>query len=257
MTTVAERGTLDPLRERLVQRRRIAIVPALNEEGTVGTVIDEILAFDPGFEVLVVDDGSVDRTAAVAAARGAHVLRLPFNLGVGGAMQAGFRYAWERGFDLAVQLDGDGQHDSSQLPAILAPVLEDEADLVVGSRFSGDAAYRAGVFRRIGIRVFARTISLIVGQRVTDATSGFRAVGRRGICLFARDYPHDYPEVEATVMAFRHRLRLLEVPVQMRQRSAGRSSINRQRSIYYMAKVLLAVFVGLFRRSVLVDEERS
>ncbi len=258
MAAVVERRAVDPLRERLSRLRRIAIVPALNEEQSVGRVIQEIRAFDPGFEVLVVDDGSVDRTAQVAVAHGAHVLRLPFNLGIGGAMQTGFRYAWERGFDVAVQLDGDGQHDPSQLPAILAPVLDDEADLVVGSRFAGDTSYQAGLFRRLGIRLFARTITLIVGQRVTDTTSGFRAVGRRGIVLFARDYPHDYPEVEATVLAYRHRLRLLEVPVAMRKRSAGRSSLNASRSVYYMVKVLLAIFVGLFRRNVLpLEEERS
>ena len=172
-------------------------------------------------------------------------------------MQTGFRYAWERGFDVAVQLDGDGQHDPSQLPAILAPLLDDQADLVVGSRFAGDTGYQAGVFRGLGIRLFARTITLIVGQRVTDTTSGFRAMGRRAIGLFARDYPHDYPEVEATVMAHRNRLRLLEVPVAMRKRSTGRSSLNASRSVYYMVKVLLAIFVGLFRRNVLPLEEES
>jgi glycosyltransferase involved in cell wall biosynthesis len=246
---------LEPLREQLARRRRIAIVPALNEEGSVGRVIEEIRAFDRGFQIVVVDDGSVDRTAAVAAAQGAHVIRLPFNLGIGGAMQTGYRYAWEQGYDLAVQIDGDGQHDPSQLPKILAPVLADEADMVVGSRFAGGGDYRAPFLRRLGIKVFARTISTIVGQTVTDTTSGFRAVNRRGIALFARDYPHDYPEVEATVMAFRHRLRLHEVPVSMRRRAAGRSSINAPRSIYYMVKVLLAIFVGLFRRNVLPLEE--
>jgi glycosyltransferase involved in cell wall biosynthesis len=255
MAVEAATPVAEPLREQLARRRRIAIVPALNEEGSVGRVIDEIRAFDAGFEIVVVDDGSVDRTAKVAAVQGAHVLRLPFNLGIGGAMQTGFRYAWEQGYDLAVQIDGDGQHDPSQLPKILAPLLADEADMVVGSRFAGGGNYRASFLRRLGIKVFARTISAIVGQRVTDTTSGFRAVNRRGIALFARDYPHDYPEVEATVMAFRHRLRLHEVPVSMRQRAAGRSSINAPRSIYYMVKVLLAIFVGLFRRNVLPLEE--
>src|SRR3989442_8526764 len=127
---------------------RLAIVPAYNEEGSVGGVIDEIRAFDPGFEVVVVDDGSVDRTSAVAADHGAHVLRLPFNLGIGGAMQTGFRFAFERGFDLAVQIDGDGQHDPAQLPAILEPVLAGEADLCVGSRFAGGAGYRSSFARR-------------------------------------------------------------------------------------------------------------
>jgi glycosyltransferase involved in cell wall biosynthesis len=244
------------LLERLSHRRRIAIVPALNEQECIGDVIEEIRAFDPGFEVVVVDDGSVDRTAAVAAARGAHVLRLPFNLGIGGAMQTGYRYAWEQGYDLAVQIDGDGQHDPKQLPAILGPVLDGDADMVVGSRFAGTGGYRAPLFRRLGILLFARTISLVARQKVTDTTSGFRAVNRLGIGLFARDYPHDYPEVESTVMVVRHRLRLTEVPVEMRPRAAGRSSINASRSVYYMVKVLLAVFVGLFRRNVTPMEDQ-
>src|SRR3989442_14529331 len=150
---------------RLAALLRLAIVPAYNEEGSVGGVIDEIHAFDPGFEVVVVDDGSVDQTSAVAAGHGARVLRLPFNLGIGGAMQTGFRFAFEGGFDLAVQIDGDGQHDPAQLPAILGPVLDGEADMVVGSRFAGADSYRPPLSRRIGIRGFAGTVSLLAGQK--------------------------------------------------------------------------------------------
>jgi glycosyltransferase involved in cell wall biosynthesis len=241
--------------DRLQRLRRLAIVPALNEEANVGAVIDELRAFDPGLEIVVVDDASIDATAAVAAARGAHVVRLPFNLGIGGAVQTGYRYAFEHGFDVAVQVDGDGQHDPSQLPLILGPLLDGEADMVVGSRFAGDGEYRSTATRRIGIRIFARVVSAVVRQRLTDTTSGFRAVNRRGIALFAADYPHDYPEVEATVMLVKHQLRLKEVPVTMRARGGGRSSITAPRSIYYMAKVLLAIFVGLFRRSAVPTEE--
>ena len=242
--------------EQLDELKRLAIVPALNEEETVGRVIGEILDFDSGFDIVVVDDGSTDRTAGVAADRGAHVLRLPFNLGIGGAMQTGYRFAFEHGYDIAVQIDGDGQHDPSQLPAILAPVLSGEADLCVGSRFAGDSPYRSSFARRIGIRIFAGVVSAVVRQKVTDTTSGFRAVNRRGIALFAADYPHDYPEVEATVMCVKHKLRLREVPVAMRERGGGASSITAVRSVYYMTKVLLAIFVGLFRRyAVPVEEE--
>lgn len=242
----------------LGELRRVAIVPALNEELTVTGVIDELRAFDRGLDVVVVDDGSVDRTAVVAAAKGARVLRLPFNLGIGGAVQTGFRYAFEHGYDIAVRVDGDGQHDPAQLGRILEPVLRGDVDVAVGSRFAGDAdGYRSSRTRRIGIRLLAWVVSRIVGQRVTDTTSGFQALNRHGIALFARDYPHDYPEVEATVMVVRHRLRLCEVPVSMRERGGGRSSITTLRSIYYMVKVLLAIFVGMFRRHVVPEEDAT
>jgi glycosyltransferase involved in cell wall biosynthesis len=234
----------------------MAIVPALNEEHAVPLVIDELRAFDPGLVIVVVDDGSGDRTAEVAAAKGAVVLRLPFNLGIGGSVQTGFRYAYEQGFDLAVRVDGDGQHDPAQLGAVIAPVLRGEADIAVGSRFAAESGgYRSSRSRRMGIRLLAWVVSRLVGRRVTDTTSGFQAVNRKGIALFARDYPHDYPEVEATVMVSRHRLRMIEVPVSMRERAGGRSSITALRAVYYMVKVLLAIFVGLFRRNVVPQEE--
>ena len=228
--------------ERLRTLRRVAIVPAYNEEGSVGRVIDELREFDPGLVVVVVDDASTDRTASVAHARGAQVVRLPFNLGIGGAVQTGFRYAWEHGFDLAVRVDGDGQHDPRELSAVIAPVLAGEADVAVGSRFIGGAGYRSSRSRRIGIRLLAAVVSGLTRQRITDPTSGFQAANRHGIRLFAADYPHDYPEAEATVMVFKHRLRLREVPVAMRARESGRSSITALRSVYYMVKVLLAIF---------------
>jgi glycosyltransferase involved in cell wall biosynthesis len=238
--------------------RRIAVVPAFNEQQNVGRVIEEIREFDPDLDIVVVDDGSVDATATVAREHGAIVLRLPFNLGIGGAVQTGFRYAFEHGYELAVRVDGDGQHDASQLDRVVAPVLAGEADIAVGSRFVAQGeGYRSSRSRRIGIRLLALVVSRIVGRRVTDTTSGFQALNEKGIALFARDYPHDYPEVEATVMVSRHRLRSVEVPVSMRERSSGRSSITALRSVYYMIKVLLAIFVGLFRRNVVPEEGTS
>jgi glycosyltransferase involved in cell wall biosynthesis len=231
--------------------KRIAIVPAYNEELNIGRVIDELRAFDPGLHVVIVSDGSLDRTAEVALEHGAHVVKLPFNLGIGGAVQTGFRYAHENGYELVVRCDGDGQHDPSQLPKVLAPVLAGDADIAVGSRFAGGEGYRSSATRRVGIRLLALIVSAIARQRVTDTTSGFQALNAKALALFAADYPHDYPEVEGMVMTIKHRLRLCEVPVTMREREHGRSSITALRSFYYMAKVLLALFVGLFRRSVI------
>lgn len=231
--------------------RAVAIVPARNEEAAIGGVIDELRAFDPTLDVVVVDDGSVDATAETARAHGAAVVSLPFNLGIGGAVQTGFKYALEHGYELAVRLDGDGQHDPAELPKLIGPVLAGQADICVGSRFhGGDRSYRPPLARRLGIGFFARLVSLLVRQRVTDTTSGFQALNRRGIELFAHDYPHDYPEVEATVMVVRHRLRLLEVQARMREREHGSSSITLARSLYYMVKVTLALLVGMFRRNV-------
>ena len=234
----------------MLDASRIAIVPALNEEATIAGVVEEIRAFDDGLAILVIDDGSHDRTAQVARAAGARVLRLPFNLGIGGAVQTGFRYAFENGFDLAVRVDGDGQHDPSQLAAVIEPVARGETDIAVGSRYLAPSGhgYRSSVTRRVGIRLLARIVSLLTRQRITDPTSGFQALNRKGIMLFAADYPHDYPEVEAIVLVERHRLRLVEVPIAMRPRTSGRSSIRTFSSIYYMVKVLLALFVGTFRR---------
>jgi glycosyltransferase involved in cell wall biosynthesis len=239
----------------LAALRRVAIVPAYNEERNLARLLAELRALDAGLEVVVISDGSTDRTAEVAAANGAHVVQLPFNLGIGGAVQTGYRFAFERGYDIAVQIDGDGQHDPVQLPLILEPVLSGEADLCVGSRFASGSGYQSSFMRRLGIRLFAWVVSAIVRQKVTDTTSGFRAVNRKGIALFAADYPHDYPEVEATIMCVKHKLRLREVPVEMRERGGGESSITALRSIYYMTKVLLAIFVGLFRRYAVPPEE--
>jgi glycosyltransferase involved in cell wall biosynthesis len=238
-------GGLDP---RLAALRRMALVPAYNEQGSIGGVIDEIRAADPEIEIVVVDDGSRDDTAGAAAAKGARVLRLPFNVGIGGAVQTGYRYAHEHGFDLALRVDGDGQHDPAWFGVLAKPVLSGHADIAVGSRFIASRGYRSSRSRRQAIRLLAWTVTLLVGGRVTDPTSGFQVTNRRAIALFAAYYPHDYPEVEATVLAAKAGLRRAEVPVEMRERSAGRSSIGAVRSVYYMVKVMLAIFVAIFRR---------
>jgi glycosyltransferase involved in cell wall biosynthesis len=226
----------------------IAIVPAYNEQGAIGAVVDEILAFDPGYDVIVIDDASADRTSEQAREHGALVVRLPFNLGIGGAVQTGFRYAADHGYDLAVRIDGDGQHNPAELAPLVETVTAGRADICVGSRFVGGEGYRSSRSRRVGIRILARTVSLLTGQRVTDTTSGFQVLNRKAIELFAADYPHDYPEVEAALMLHKHRLRLAEVPVLMRERQAGKSSIRGVHTVYYMAKVMLAILIGALRR---------
>jgi glycosyltransferase involved in cell wall biosynthesis len=247
----------ETVQDRIASRRRIAIVPALNEAATIGRVIQEIRDADPGFEILVVDDGSDDGTGEIAEAAGALLVRLPFNLGIGGAVQTGYRYALANGFDIAVQIDGDGQHDPSQLRLILEPLVAGDADIVIGSRFAGVGNYRAARGRRLGMRVFAAIVSVIVRQPLTDTSSSFRALNRRSLSLFAVDYPHGFLEtVEATVLAGKYRLRMKEVPVTMRERELGRSSLTIPLSLFYTAKVLLAVFVSLFRKpAVRLEEE--
>jgi glycosyltransferase involved in cell wall biosynthesis len=231
------------------QLRKLVIVPAFNEGEMVGRVVREINRSAPDFDVLVVDDGSADSTAAAAEQAGAVVISHPFNLGIGGAMQTGYKYALREGYDVAAQVDGDGQHKPSYLPELLAALqTEGQADMVCGSRFRGDPGYKVPIGRRIGNLIFSVVLTAITRQRITDPTSGFRMTNRHGIELFARDYPHDYPEVEAILMLNAHRLRLHEVPVRMNARGFGRSSIDYPQSAYYMAKVLLAIFVGLFRR---------
>jgi glycosyltransferase involved in cell wall biosynthesis len=229
--------------------RHLAIVPAHNEVGAIAATIAEIRAAAPDFDVLVIDDGSTDATAAAARSADARVVSLPFNLGVGAAVQCGYIYARHHGYDIAVQVDGDGQHDPRDIPRLLEALRVDpRSHLVTGSRFleRGDGD-RSTAGRRVGIRLFARLVSLLTAQRVTDPTSGFRMTDRVGIELFARDYPSDYPEVEAIVLAHAYALHTRELAVQMRPRTSGRSKISTSLSFYYVVKVLLAVFVSALR----------
>lgn len=233
----------------------LAVVPAYNESSTILGVIDAIRERAPRFDILVVDDGSTDDTAAIASLGDARVLKLPFNLGIGGAVQAGFVFARDHGYDYMAQVDGDGQHEPTELEGLVEAMNRSpRVDMVCGSRFlTQDYRYPAPISRRTGIHVFAALLSRIVEGRVTDPTSGFRLYNRRAIDLFARDYPHDYPEVEAILMIHHHRLRMREVPVRMYTRGGGVSSISTGKSAYYMVKVMLALIVGLARRRPVVE----
>jgi glycosyltransferase involved in cell wall biosynthesis len=226
----------------------LVIVPAYNEEESLPGVIQDLRENMPSADVLVVNDGSRDGTSGIARGCGVTVLDLPFNLGIGGAMQTGFRYAERNAYDIAVQFDGDGQHVAGEIPKLIEPLATGKTDLVIGSRFLNPGGYKAPVFRKLGIGIFTIVLSRLLGKTMTDCTSGFRAANRRVIEFFGRMYPDDYPEVESLVLLHKINLRMSEVPVDMRERTGGRSSITPVRSIYYMTKVLMAIFIDLMKK---------
>jgi glycosyltransferase involved in cell wall biosynthesis len=236
-------------------KKILIIVPAYNEEWSIGEVIEGVQRCLPQSDTLVVNDGSTDHTSEKAKASHAIVLDLPFNLGIGGAVQTGYRYACEKGYDIAIQVDGDGQHSPHEIIKLVDALEKRKVDMVIGSRFIGNPGYRASTMRRLGIAILSRIISLIVRQRVTDPTSGFRAVNQNAIQLFASDYPQDYPEPEILVLLSRCGLKMEEIPVEIVQRSYGESSITWIRSAYYMIKVLLAIFVDCFKKRPVVRQE--
>jgi len=237
-------------------KKILVIIPAYNEEGSVGKVAEEVYTHLSQAEVLVVNDGSTDLTSEIAKSKGAIVLDLPFNLGIGGAMQAGYQYAKEKGYDIAIQVDADGQHDPKEIGKLLKALEEKKIDMAIGSRFIGDSEYKSSIMRRIGIAIFSGVISMIVRQKITDPTSGFRASNRKAIQLFASDYPQDYPEPEVVILLHQCHLKMGEVPVGMSERYSGESSITKIKSIYYMIKVLLAIFVDCFKKPPLLEQER-
>jgi glycosyltransferase involved in cell wall biosynthesis len=231
--------------------RILAIIPAYNEADNIGAVVEDLRSF--GGDVLVVNDGSTDDTAAVAKSLGVHVISHPFNLGIGGTVQSGIKYAYERGYDMAIQFDGDGQHRADQIFKIVDLVKRGEADLVIGSR-TLPGGYKMGITRWIGSRIFHCLIKFLSGHTIEDPTSGFRCYGKKTLRLFSRFYTDDYPEVESIITAARSGLRVVEVPVLMRGRLSGHSSITRRKSAYYMLKVTLAMVVDAMRGRHLIGE---
>lgn len=227
--------------------KTIIIVPAYNEEACIGSLLDELAKSCPGIPVTIIDDGSSDRTSDVAISLGANVLRLPCNLGVGGAVQAGFQYAFERGYDYVIRCDGDGQHPPSEIPKLIAVMKQGNVDLVIGSRFLGEKSYTSTLIRYCGISGLALFLSLICRHRVTDPTSGFQMMNRVMMCFFANCYPMDYPEPEALALLRRQGYEFQEVAVQFRSRTAGVSSIRSWGTLYYVFKVFLALMVDRAR----------
>ncbi len=231
-----------------MDRRTLVIIPAYNEEESLSCVIDSVHASVPFADVVVVNDGSVDKTASIAHAKGVILLDLPYNLGIGGAVQTGYKFAAARGYDIAVQVDGDGQHPAEEIPRLLSVLQAGQADMVIGSRFvSGRADYGVPLARLVGIKILSAVISLLSRQRVTDPTSGFRAVNRNVIRLLARMYPRDYPEPEAVVFLCKEGYSIVEVPVEMNQRIGGVSSITLLDGLFYIVKVLLATAIGMVK----------
>lgn len=232
---------------RLKQYSLLVVVPAYNEADNLPKTIADLRKFVPWADVLVVDDGSDDNTAPTAAHLGCQLLKMPFNVGIGGAVQTGFQFALAGDYDFAAQFDGDGQHSAQSLPGLLAAAIDNQADLVIGSRYMEDNAYKTPIARRLGMRVFSRLVSLVVRQKISDSTSGFRVLSRRAIAFCAATYPSDYPEVEVLPLLHFAGLAIMEVPAKMRQRYNGKSSITWTKAIYYMVKVILAISITILR----------
>jgi len=228
--------------------KKLVIIPAYNEEASIVTTVQDIKDHAPGFDYIVINDCSRDGTRQVCRENGIHFLDLPVNLGIGGAVQTGYRYAMENGYQVAVQFDGDGQHDAAYLEEMAAVLEQEGLDMVIGSRYIKKEGFQSSALRQLGIRYFTLLIRLLTGSTITDPTSGMRMVNRGLIQQFAGDYPKDYPEPESLAEVLRGGSKVKEVPVRMRERMGGVSSISPLKAVYYMIKVTLAVFVVMLRR---------
>ena len=228
--------------------KTLVVIPAYNERESIVSTVERLKKEAPGLDYVVINDCSKDDTAQLLSAHGMHFIDLPVNLGIGGAVQTGYRYALAHGYDAAVQVDGDGQHDPAFLSVMAKTLEEERADMVIGSRFIRHEGFQSSFARRVGILYFTRLIRLLTGKTITDPTSGLRMIGRKGIAMFAKEYPRDYPEPESVVELLRSGGKVLEIPVVMRERQGGTSSIRFRNSVYYMIKVTLAILIACIRK---------
>lgn len=239
--------------------RKITIIPAFNEQSQIGSVIDEIKAKAPGFDVVIIDDGSSDRTAEVARAHGAAVVRHPFNMGYGVALQTGYKYAVRMGYHLLVQLDGDGQHDPAYISQLAARISEGHSDVCVGTRFKEGLGYIPPFFRRVGMVLFGYIASVATGRRVTDPTSGYQALGRGAFLFFQDDvFPFDYPDADVLILLHRAGFRVEEIPVRMKPSPTGKSMHGGiVKPMFYVFKMFLSIAVTLLREKPRADRVRG
>jgi glycosyltransferase involved in cell wall biosynthesis len=229
----------------------LIIIPAFNEENNIKNVLESIKSMDIESDILVINDGSNDNTSLIAkSVSDTIVIDLPVNLGIGGAVQTGFIYASTNMYNIAIQFDGDGQHNANEINKLIQPFLDKKADVVIGSRFLKKTGWKPTLYRRTGIRIFQIVNSILIKQKITDNTSGFRAYNKRSIDFLAKNYPQDYPEPEAVVLLGKNKFKIMEIPVEMNPRTLGKSSISSLKSIYYMIKVLFSIFLAFIRPKV-------
>ena len=228
--------------------KKLVIIPAFNESASIKNTVEEIKKKAKDFDYVIINDCSTDNTKKICEENGYNIINLPINLGIGGAVQTGYRYGYREGYDIAVQVDGDGQHNPEFLMKMSAYMIESHADMVIGSRFIKKEGFQSSGTRRIGIKYFTILIKLLTGKTITDPTSGLRMVNRDIMEIFAYDYPKDYPEPESVVAILRKKKKVEELPVIMRARMGGISSISIKKSIYYMIKVTLAILIEVIRK---------
>ena len=228
--------------------KKLVIIPAFNESGSILRAVQDIKEHAPGFDYVVINDCSTDDTLQVCQKNGLNHVNLSVNLGIGGAVQTGYLYGCQNHYDVAVQFDGDGQHDAAYLKQMAEELVRTDSDMVIGSRFIEKEGFQSSGLRRVGIRYFSTLIRLVTGARVTDPTSGMRMVNRDVMKIYAENYPKDYPEPESVVAILRKKKKVTELPVIMREREEGTSSIAGPKSAYYVIIVTLSIFMEILRR---------